>query len=112
MKDSFWTELLDLCRKHGVTEIYSTNPGKPGRITLTYDDAAQQGEFILSDIGVRTTNPGAVPLKGTQCLYVYADNVKIDIVSKPLSAATLISMEVRGKIEGWISRFSKRTGRS
>lgn len=103
MKDSFWTELLDLCRKHGVTEIYSTNPGKPGRVTLTYDEAAKQGEFILSDIGVRTSKSSAVPLKGTQCMYVYADNVKIDIVELP---------SVRGMLSAWISRFSKRTGRS
>jgi hypothetical protein len=108
MTDSFWTELLDLCRKHGVTELYSTNPGKPGRITLTYDEYAKQGEFILSDIGVRTSKPGLVPLKGTQCLYVYADNVKIDVVSVPPTPLE----EVRGKISEWISRFSKRTGRS
>jgi hypothetical protein len=82
MRDSFWTELLDLCRKHGITEIYSNTPGKTGRITLTYDEDAQQGEFILADIGVRTSKPEAVPLKGTQCLYVYADNVQIEIVEK------------------------------
>lgn len=103
MRDSFWVELLDLCRKHGITEIYSTNPGKPGRVTLTYDESAGQGDFILSDISVRTSKPGAVPLQGTQCLYVYADNVKIEIVEEP---------SLRGMLRTWISRFSRNTGRS
>lgn len=102
MKDTFWIELLDLCRKHGVTEFYSTNQGRPGRVTLTYDEDAQQGEFIISDVGVRTSKPGAVALRGTQCLWVYADNVSIEIVEK---------QSVRGILRGWISKHFKRIGR-
>lgn len=103
MKDSFWTELLDLCRKHGVTELYSTNPDKPARLTLAYDEVSGAGDFIISDLAVKTSKPDHVPLKGTHLLYVYIDNVRVELVEE---------ISLRGMLRTWTSKFSKRIGLS
>lgn len=111
--DTFWIELLDLCWKHGVTELRSKHPNVPARVILSYDARAGSGEFIVADVEVVAKQPAPLQLQGTTTMHVFAHNVHV-VIDETYSPSGLLKY-VHGMLRQWrtsIPVSSRPTGRS